>query len=101
MTPNSILHLAIFITVCEAFFGIDPHWGLWRKIFFVMRHSGGEGPHVVGGFGFVIRKEVKYFNFPMRESIQGGNKNGSISGTTHRQAIAPTCRHVNMFSRKC
>ena len=71
LTPNSILHLAIFITVCEAFLGIDPHWGLWKKIFFVKRHSGGEGPHVVGGVGFVVRKEVNYFNFPMRESVQG------------------------------
>ncbi|KAM0840479.1 hypothetical protein ACQ4PT_059654 [Festuca glaucescens] len=71
LTPNSILRLAIFITVCEAYLGIDPHWGLWRKIFFVKRHSGGEGPHVVGGLGFVVRKEVNYFNFPMRESVQG------------------------------
>ncbi|KAK1695949.1 hypothetical protein QYE76_012646 [Lolium multiflorum] len=30
LTPNSILHLSIFITVCEAFLGIDPHWGLMR-----------------------------------------------------------------------
>ncbi|KAK1653474.1 hypothetical protein QYE76_071279 [Lolium multiflorum] len=45
LTPNSILHLAIFISVCEAFLGIDPHWGLLQKIFYVKRHSGGEGPH--------------------------------------------------------
>jgi hypothetical protein len=25
LTPNSILHLAIFITLCEAFLVIDPH----------------------------------------------------------------------------
>jgi hypothetical protein len=25
LTPNSIMHLAIFITVCEAFLGIDTH----------------------------------------------------------------------------
>jgi hypothetical protein len=35
LTPNSILHLSIFITVCEAYLGIDPHWGMWRKIFYV------------------------------------------------------------------
>jgi hypothetical protein len=68
---HSILHLAIFITVCEAFLGIDPHWGLWRKIFFVKHHSGGGGRHVIGGVSFVIRKGVNYFNFRMRESIQG------------------------------
>jgi hypothetical protein len=47
LTPDSILHLAIFITVCEAFLGIDLHWGLWKKIFFVKRHSGGSRPYVV------------------------------------------------------
>jgi hypothetical protein len=25
LTPDSILHLAIFITICEAFLVIDPH----------------------------------------------------------------------------
>ncbi|KAK1652695.1 hypothetical protein QYE76_070500 [Lolium multiflorum] len=39
LTPNSILHLSIFVAVCEAFLGIDPHWGLWRKIFYVKRHN--------------------------------------------------------------
>ncbi|KAK1685097.1 hypothetical protein QYE76_045945 [Lolium multiflorum] len=70
-TPNSILHLSIFITVCEAFLGIDPHWGLWRKIFYVKRHNDNNGPPVVCGVGFVVRKEVDYFNFPMKESVQG------------------------------
>jgi hypothetical protein len=69
LMPNSILHLAIFIIVCEAFLGIDPHWGLWKKVFFVKRHSGGSGPYVVGGANFIVRKEVNYFNFPMRESV--------------------------------
>jgi hypothetical protein len=63
------LHLAIFITVYEAFLSIDPHWGLWKKIFFVKRHSGNNGPYVIGGVSFVIRKEVNYFNFPLKESV--------------------------------
>ncbi|KAK1652868.1 hypothetical protein QYE76_070673 [Lolium multiflorum] len=71
LTPNSILHLSIFITLCEAFLGIDPHWGLWRKIFYVKRHNGNDGPPVVGGVGFVVRKEVNYFNYPMKDSVQG------------------------------
>jgi hypothetical protein len=68
---NFILHLAIFITVCEAFLDIGPYWGLWKKIFFVKRHSGGNEPYVVGGVAFVIRTEVNYFNIPMREYVQG------------------------------
>jgi hypothetical protein len=71
LTPNSILHLAIFITLCESFLGIEPHFGLWKKIFFVKRYNSSGGSFVIGGVGFVARKEVNYFNFPMRESVQG------------------------------
>ncbi|KAK1696045.1 hypothetical protein QYE76_012742 [Lolium multiflorum] len=65
---NSAHH---FIIVCEAFLGIDPQWGLWKKIFFVKRYSGGSGPYVVGGVGFIVQKEINYFNFPMKEFVQG------------------------------
>jgi hypothetical protein len=44
---------------------------LWRKIFYVKRDNGNDGPPVVGGVGFVVRKEVNYFNYPMKESVQG------------------------------
>jgi hypothetical protein len=26
LTPNSILHIACFVTLCESFLGIKPHW---------------------------------------------------------------------------
>jgi hypothetical protein len=26
LTPNSILHIACFITLCESFLGVEPHW---------------------------------------------------------------------------
>jgi hypothetical protein len=70
LTPNSILHLSIFIALCEAFLGIEPHWGLW-KIFFVKSYNSSSGSFVTGGVGFVVRKEANYFNFRMRESVQG------------------------------
>ena len=71
LTPNSILHLAIFITLYEAVLGIEPHFGLWKKIFFVKRYNCSGGSFVIGGVGFVARKEVNYFNFPMKEFVQG------------------------------
>jgi hypothetical protein len=30
LTPNSILHIACFVTLCESFLGVDPHWTLWK-----------------------------------------------------------------------
>jgi hypothetical protein len=26
LTPNSIFHIACFVTLCESFLGIEPHW---------------------------------------------------------------------------
>jgi hypothetical protein len=33
LTPNSLLHIACFMTLCESFLGIEPHFLLWRSIF--------------------------------------------------------------------
>jgi hypothetical protein len=46
LTPNSLLHIACFITLCEAFLGIDPHWILWKYLF-CLRLIGGAS-HPVG-----------------------------------------------------
>ena len=42
LAPNFILNISAFIVVCEAFLRIQPHFGLWLKIFSVK-------PKVVGG----------------------------------------------------
>jgi hypothetical protein len=33
LTPNSLLHIACFVTLCEAFLGIDPQRILWKYLF--------------------------------------------------------------------
>ena len=68
--PNSILHLVIFITLCEGFLGVEPHFILWKRIFTIKRHSSAKGPFVIGGVGFMVRSDMKYFEFPMKESVQ-------------------------------
>jgi hypothetical protein len=35
LNPNFICHIAIFIHFCEAFLGIEPHWDLFRFLFWV------------------------------------------------------------------
>jgi hypothetical protein len=42
LTPNSLLHIACFITLCEAFLGIDPHRVLCKYLF-RLRTSGSKG----------------------------------------------------------
>ena len=33
LTPNSILHISIFVHLCEAFLGIEPHFDLFQYSF--------------------------------------------------------------------
>ena len=35
LNPNGIQHMAVFITLCEGFLGISPHFNLWRHFFAV------------------------------------------------------------------
>jgi hypothetical protein len=35
LTPSGVLHIAAFMTLCEAFLGIDPELDLWKYFFCV------------------------------------------------------------------
>jgi hypothetical protein len=70
LTPNSILHMACFITLCETFLGVDPHWGLWKQIFYLRRNASKEEVHDVGTAIISVHVEAQYFKFKMADSIQ-------------------------------
>jgi hypothetical protein len=54
LNPNTILHIACFIMLCECFLGIEPHWALWRRIFVVWRPL----HYQTGGFSCKVRPDV-------------------------------------------
>jgi hypothetical protein len=33
LNPNSVLQIAIFVHHCEAYLGINPHFGLWKYLY--------------------------------------------------------------------
>jgi hypothetical protein len=37
LTPSGVLHIAAFVTLCEAYLGIDPELDLWKYFFHVRR----------------------------------------------------------------
>lgn len=59
LNPNSILHIAIFIHVCEAFLGIHPHFNLFRRLFSLKAHPTRDNPCVVRGAGFQLRGTLR------------------------------------------
>ena len=52
LTPNSILHISIFVRLCEAFLGIEPHFDLFQYFFHLKPHPNDSNIDVVGGLGF-------------------------------------------------
>jgi hypothetical protein len=71
LTPNSILHIACFVTLCESFLGIEPHFLLWRSIFWLRPSVSLANKPELGGAIVSVRAEAQYLEFSMSASVQG------------------------------
>jgi hypothetical protein len=58
LTPNSILHIACFVTLCESFLGIEPHFLLWRSIFRLRPNIALSNKPELGGAVISVRAEA-------------------------------------------
>ncbi|KAK1642195.1 hypothetical protein QYE76_060000 [Lolium multiflorum] len=92
LTPNSILHISIFITLCEAFLGIQPNWALWKRIFFCRRNGSPNVAYNIGGVVFV-RPTVDYFDVKLPTQF----KDGARSGCTFRRRTMDVRRTTSLL----
>ncbi|KAK1609637.1 hypothetical protein QYE76_033310 [Lolium multiflorum] len=74
LTPNSILHVSIFITLCECFLGVQPNWALWKRIFCLRRNGSHGVAYNIGGVVICVRSDVEYFDVQFPDSVQGWRK---------------------------
>ncbi|KAK1620839.1 hypothetical protein QYE76_026356 [Lolium multiflorum] len=74
LTPNSILHVSIFITLCECFLGVPPNWALWKRIFCLRRNGSHNASYNIGGVVICVRTDVDYFDVKFPDSVQGWRK---------------------------
>ncbi|KAK1604020.1 hypothetical protein QYE76_027693 [Lolium multiflorum] len=74
LTPNSILHVSIFITLCECFLGTQPNWALWKRIFCLRRNGPHNISYNIGGVVICVRPDVEYFDVKFPDSVQGWRK---------------------------
>jgi hypothetical protein len=65
LTPNLILHIACFITLCESFLGINPHWVLWKFLFRLRPSISLAKNPELGGAVVSVRSELHYLEFNM------------------------------------
>jgi hypothetical protein len=71
LTPNSILHIACYITLCESFLRINPYWTLWRFLFCLRPSVSLSKNPELGGAIASVRTEAHYLEFSMAASVQG------------------------------
>ena len=79
-TPNSIVYLAAFVSLCECFLGCRPHWGLFKHIFTCRSQSvkktdpDGERTQVIqmcGGLGIQTRGKSCFPPMTLPDSVRG------------------------------
>lgn len=69
LKPNSILHIAIFIHLCEAFLGVRPHFNLIHYLSVLHVLPSATNCVVVGGDGIQARNTSSYFRIPLHSSF--------------------------------
>ncbi|KAK1695600.1 hypothetical protein QYE76_012297 [Lolium multiflorum] len=74
LTPNSILHVSIFITLWECFLGVQPNWAMWKRIFCLRRNGSHNVAYDIGGVVNCVRSNVEYFDVKFPDSVQGWRK---------------------------
>jgi hypothetical protein len=74
LTPNSILHIACFITLWESFLGIKRHFLLWKFFFRLCPSVTLSKNPELGGAVVSIHPESQYLEFSMAASVQGWRK---------------------------
>jgi hypothetical protein len=65
LTSNSILHIACFVTLCESFLGIEPHFLLWKYLFRLRLSVALSKKPKLGGAIVSVLAESQYLEFSM------------------------------------
>ena len=73
LNPNSILHIAAFIHLCEAFLGVELHFALFLHLFSLRLLQKSGQACVVGGAALHLRygRADKYLGLAFKNSLKG------------------------------
>jgi hypothetical protein len=101
LMPNSILHIAYFITLYESFLGVEPHWILWKFLFRLCPSVSLSKNPKLGGAVVSVRAEAHYLEFSMAASVQGWKKKwfyikDQKTASSDRFGIAPFDANKNL-----
>ena len=71
LTPNSLVHISIFVHLFEAFLGIEPHFELFRFLFHLIPQPDSYVLDVVGSAGLQLRqrKDRVYIPYSLSSKV--------------------------------
>jgi len=72
LTPNAVIHLSVFVHLCETFLGIPPSLSLFRYFFCLKPQPHHDDTHVLGGCGIQFRQGLKskFFDYDLVDSVR-------------------------------
>ena len=72
LAPNVVLHLSVFVHLCETFLGIPPSLSLFRYFFRLKSQPRRDDTHVLGGCGIQFRHGLKskFFDYDLVDSVR-------------------------------
>jgi hypothetical protein len=71
LNPNSILQIAIFVHLCEAFLSIPTNFPLFKNYFFMKYQPSAANHKVIGGVGLQTRPHTGFLDLLMKTSRRG------------------------------
>ena len=57
LNPMGVRHIARFVTVCEAFLGMEPHVDFFRQLFSLRALTAGDSAEIVPVGGFALQRK--------------------------------------------
>jgi hypothetical protein len=72
LSPNVVLHLSVFVHLCEVFLGIIPSISLFRYFFRLKPHLRNGNTSPLGGRGIQFRQGKKnlFFDYDLVDSVR-------------------------------
>ena len=72
LTPNAVLHLSVFVHLCETFLGIPPSLSIFCYFFCLKPQPRRDDTNVLGGCGIQFRQGLKnkFFDYDLVDSMR-------------------------------
>jgi hypothetical protein len=74
LNPNSILQIAIFVHLCEAYLRVPLNFLLFKHHFFLKYQPNADKHHIFGGVGIQAHQHHDFLTLPLKTSLKSWHK---------------------------